>query len=543
MKCNVNINVCKGYRMTEQSYEVSIRKAEQILMSPEQRYYTRALRKGMSAELFINYITCPFCGKQFAVNTRFSAIVNFRYESLPEEKILQWSNLQESFLKNKEDAELRISFPIKKPESFMCPECNKPSVFSDEVKYVSISLERGKISIKTEITDMSEMLSFKWQGEESLCLTFPMYEVLTFNLRKGKTDIQLRDGENNLLCRRDVTGNPQILEGSMSRESLCNVKIKEEMMKFFTMAWGSELPYKTENITMEKLFKMTQFVCYDKKFYDTVPYELNTERVDHTFAKKAREMHNSRHIADIYKKSELPDVKSIKRLFYRTPGLCFYLDEMEIMWGILKDCNLFCSFISDTKAFRILSDIHVRPVIIRYIRDYCAYKSPSSFIRKAKEDWDKVFNNAVDYCCVNDSIKAEIRQSWFGKGKMISIEGNNPLFSIPMTEPDESIKDCIINGYEFFWLRTVNDYIIAGKRLRNCLTSWKYNDSPVVCVKKGERYIAAIELRDRMIVQAYEHSNNPLGTDGRFLVVFNKWANEYGLKWSPICDNDLNAGF
>lgn len=139
---------------------------------------------------------------------------------------------------------------------------------------------------------------------------------------------------------------------------------------------------------------------------------------------------------------------------------------------------------------------------------------------------------------MSEKAKKIIRQNWKKSNCFGERRQNDTFHSIPMRHPTDKIKDCSVNGYKFFWLRNSNDYIFAGEKLNNCLGSWGPGNWPVVCVKKQEKYIAAIEVSDKGIEQALEFNNIEFEEDSQLFKAFEKWRNEHNLEWNHDFDNN-----
>ena len=107
--------------------------------------------------------------------------------------------------------------------------------------------------------------------------------------------------------------------------------------------------------------------------------------------------------------------------------------------------------------------------------------------------------------------------------------------------PDASVKDCTINGYHFFWLRSSNEYARAAKRLKNCLGEWQSYYSPVVCVRKKDKLVASIELYRKKVVQARGFNNQPIEDDVSLYKAVQVWMEMYKLVWINDAD-DFNDG-
>jgi len=532
-----------GFNFIEKSKRVNVWEAERILTTKKQRYYTTAVRRNMDVDLIGNYLVCPHCGKEFVANTRYSNCGYhwyFNNEGVSKNKIYDWSTTQLSFFDDENCQKvLPLSSPINRPPSFKCPECKNVSNYSEGVKNVELLHKNKKITIKSEITNIGEVFGFKWIGEDSISITFPMYEVLTFNFRKGRIHIKLESDKGNVLSERDVTPYPELLYGSIVHNLIMyNKKVNRNIKRMFKEEWGSELPYRGKIIGTKNLFEMTLFVGYTKEFYSAVPYKLDSMAVDDSFKKNARKIRDAKNIVTLFDESRLPKVKSIRRVFYKNPALFFYLDEAEMVWEVIRDLNVFCDFVGSYNIYEVLSDIHMRPGIIEYIADLCEVKTARSFIKNMQYGWRDMLLAAIDYSCANSSVKKAVQENWKGRCSIGRIVQRKPLYSVPMKRPEERIVDCNIDGYDFFWLRSSNEYEIAGKKLKNCLASWGVDNSPVVCVKKGEQYVAAIEILNGMIVQARAYNNTSIECDRNLSLAFEKWQKKYHVEWEPISYDD-----
>ena len=107
--------------------------------------------------------------------------------------------------------------------------------------------------------------------------------------------------------------------------------------------------------------------------------------------------------------------------------------------------------------------------------------------------------------------------------------------STPILPDNLKISDCTINGFHFFWLYSKSDYCQAAKALHNCLYTWRdrfslHTNHPVICVSKGNKLVAAIEIyNESIIVQALGDSNKPIEYDQELYEAYKRWRQKYGL--------------
>lgn len=74
----------------------------------------------------------------------------------------------------------------------------------------------------------------------------------------------------------------------------------------------------------------------------------------------------------------------------------------------------------------------------------------------------------------------------------------------------------------------------ASNKLNNCLRffldrSDMADNNPVICVSKGEKLVAAIEVHGKSIVQASGYSNRPLEYDPYLYKAYTRWCKKYNL--------------
>jgi len=524
----------KGYRFFEKYQKLDVWQARDILLSKKQRLYTKAKRTGTEVELTSTYLKCPYCGEEYVANSHSKFYSRVRRlpvaDRIEKEKVLKWADTQLSLFDDDMCKTLFISEPMTQFSKFCCPKCKGVSEYSDSMRRVEVSRNKKKVIVKSEIVNINEIFAMGWIKSETISIVFPMYETIIFDCCRGRIYIKLEDAEGNLVAHSDITGLPHLIKGSAVCNAIgTNKLVNRAVKRMFSDIWEKNIPFSGKEFTIENIFKMTMFVDYPKSFYGYIPYELESMNIEKSFRRIARKMNNSINAIQLFKNSELPQVKSIKKTFFDKLGLFFYLKEAELLWNEINDYNLFCKLMQSPSVFNALSSIHMRPGIMCFVKDYCRIKGSKSFIQRTLRSWDELAAEAIDYATMSDRLKAELQESWQTERKIGRIVRRRALYSTPMHEPDERIKDCKINGYDFFWLRTSKDYVIASKELDNCLGSWSPGDSPVVCVKKGDEYVAAIEVNDGKIIQAHGYDNCSIRSDEELYNAYKIWMKTFSL--------------
>ena len=536
MENKVSLEIPLGYRIVEKKETVDIWKAGEILTSKKRNRYIQAKRTDTSAELIGSFLVCPICNSHYVANTHNRMFRKFNDDNASlnyKNTVRRWSDTQISFFDENRSSDLYISSPIKNPETFICPQCNNKLQYSEKNRRVDIINRKKRIVVECEIKDINEIFSMKWLPKNLISISFPMYEIIVFDLSKGRVIVKLRTTNGEDICVRDITNQPELInKGVVSSVISSNKLVNRTIKRLFAYIWGSTLPYDGSYIDIVDFFKMTMFVGYNKEFYDYIPYKLKTHEIDASFKKVAKRIQNYKNNIAIYEKSTLPNVKSVRKICFENAGLFFYMSEIEKIYEIIKDENVFCSLLKSKNIFEILSELHIRPLMLEFFIDYVKVKGAKSLLRWINKDCYEFRYNATDYIGMSESAKKTIQQGWKKKSHQVI------QVSIPMMYPLERINDCTIDGYKFFWLRNRNDYIIAGDKLQNCLGGWRTNNSPVVCVKKKDKYVAAIEISDKGIEQAFGFDNRELKYDEQLFKAFEKWRKANNLEINYSNDED-----
>lgn len=541
MKNEWRLSLPTGFRIEETTESMTVVQAEQRLLTKRANCYVRAVREGERATLYAHRITCPCCSRSFVCNgytmVRKGRVAHFspRRPRPPKARVTAWASPQISLF-DEEDALLSLAPVAETPPEFLCPACGQISFPDNGAREVHLSLHRGKIALRCEVVSLPEIVCLYRFRDRGAHLQFPVYETVTFNLRRGRVSLRYEDGAGRLLHSEDVTDTPEHLMHGACYWTLSRQRVVARYVRrLFARAWQGPLPYSTALTDEFTLTQMTRFIGYPRSFYAGIPYESGTYRVAADFRSAARALHRVDTLPQLYAASGLPQVKSLRRILFGRPDLFFYLPEIGVMWAVLQDVNLLCRFLSGTRTYQVLSALNVRPGMQRYLQDYAAVKSPRNLLSSMEEMWEIVSSRAVDYACMSDSARRVAQAAWSGRAASDRRAGT---YSVPMRPPVEQIPDSKVCGYDFVWLRSRNDYDLAACLLKNCLSEWQMQQPPVVSVRKNGRYVAAIEVAYPYVVQAFARRNSAIEADLPLYAAIQEWMARYRLRW----DNEDDEG-
>ena len=537
MSVKAIFEIPNGFKIEKSSNIVDCETACCILSTKKQRRYTYAKRSGANIMLVQHMIICPVCGYRMPAYPLYTNTWLDQFSSLsartPKNIVEKWCNDQSDA--SKDILYLNdVSQPLFETICYTCPECRYKSHNFSASTHCEIVYKRHKLTVLRRIEDTKSLLSASWV-KKAISVEFPLYEELTFNFKNGHTSVCLRDRNMRRLVMRDVTGQKEALDGSFFAELLkFNKRIIRFTRKLFAREWQSDLPFSAAELDLTKFMLLTEFVGYPKVFYYSAPYTCGTYNISKLFGNEAKVLHHADQVKE--QAWTIPWIKprSVKKLIFSNPAFLFYENECAALFEIFGDINLYCAFLCMSNAFNILYMIREMSGTLDFFRDYAAVKGAKALKREMLLS-DNFCRYAIYYGCISDKAKALEKDKWMSGVTIKEILYGTERVSTPILPDNLKISDCTINGFRFFWLCSKSDYCQAAKKLHNCLYSWRNRFSlhaynPVVCVSKGTKLVAAIEIcNESIIVQALSSSNKPMEYDQDLYEAYTRWRQKYGL--------------
>ena len=280
----------------------------------------------------------------------------------------------------------------------------------------------------------------------------------------------------------------------------------------------------------------------NKKFYNAVTYEKKGDLIERRFLKSAKRLHRAVKVPNIFEKTTLPKVKSIRKLLFCNPALFFYTEELERLWEIIEDVNLFRNFITSQNIFSELAFLHKMPRLINFYAEYKAEigikRLYHHFFRATNRYW--LYHYVSWYYLLSEYDKKIERQKWHNgwlekRDDFEGIENDmGALFGVSI--PDCSSKnfrhpdlECCINGYSFRRLKNSMEFLRAGKELKNCLADWQFFRNNVYGMIDNGKYVAAVEIKDNVIIQAHTYRNGDISDNCSIKQAFDVWKSRNSM--------------
>ena len=517
-----------GFTIEKQQKTVGRDVAFEVLTPARQRKSTLAVFENDNVVITKHVIVCPWCGK------KAPAYHNDQME--PHQLIDMWLAQQTSMFE-KLPKTLLFNRPIEAMEKFVCPRCNMISHPSKGFIDVLFIVDRKTIKIFRKL-ELKELFQIKW-GADKICITnFELYEAITFNLKNGHTYVSLEDGRGEKLKVHDISNTKANLYSDDPIFELINLykPVNRELKNQFAKIFRGPLPFRTKELTVEQFLLMTEFIGYDSAFYSALPYADKGDLIERRFLKSAKRLHDAKKVPNIFEKTILPKVKSIRKIFFCNPALFFYTGELEQLWKIIEDINLFRNFITSKNIFSELAFLCKMPHLIDFYTEYKAEigikKLYHNFFQAANRYW--LYNYVSWYYLLSEYDRKVERQKWHDGWleKRDDFEGieNDMGARFSVSIPDRSSKDfrhpgleCCINGYSFRRLKNSMEFLQAGKELKNCLADWQFFRNNVYGMIDNGKYVAAVEIKDNVIIQAHTYRNGDISGNHSIKQAFDIW--------------------
>lgn len=523
MRQNMSIELPDGFQLIERESTMDVLQARDLLLSRKKRNLTSAVRNGDEATVTWHVIECPYCRSQVPAYYRYVG----KAPAVSRSTITTWAEQQYSLFENLGN-KLIFNNVYNPRETYMCPRCKQKSRPFRGNNVIQFCAENKKLRISCKSTDLRGVLDLAKATKMKLNrIQLPLTEVLEFNMRNGHSSIRIKDRDDSVILVLDITSGGNDWRSTTIYKSIdTNILVKRKLRKAFGWVYEGKVPFDVNEISPANAVAMTRFEGFPKVFYDSVPYACSDEKIDPSFSRLAKKIRREQDLPIILEKSALPQAKSLRRIMFLSPGLFFYLPEIERLWEIINDINYFTRLLESSNAFVLLSFLHQYPGALIFLREYGNIKGTANLYALMSKNWREVADYSVHYCSMSSDAQRKEHDNWKHVKSSLKIQQG---YSIPMPAGSKAIKDCTIDGFSFEWLRTKNDYIRTGTALNNCLKEWTPYSNPVVAVKTNSRAVAAIEIHENMIVQAKGANNMPIRRNKHLSSAYEQWKKRYAL--------------
>lgn len=544
-KNSYTLTIFKGCRIYKKTILVNSHTAcKNILGTEKQLKYTdvEIIEDEDVFKFTKHFVVCNNCNHQTPAYSHFIEGTQVN-KCFSRESAYAWSESSMSLF-NIGNKKAFLYKPISEKDHFKCMHCGSEPKFSDKKVFITFKTYRNKLTITYPLTDIGDIMEINWVGQVLSISEFPLSETVTFNFKKGTTYIALQTTSGKIAAIRDISNGVTDLTNFTSpliNILSDNITVKRKLCEYFAEIWGKSLPFKENELDIQKFAQATAFVGYDNKiFYSYLPYDHKTMLFDKSYKNMKKKMHYSENLVSVYSTSSLPNMKSVRKNIFENPKFFFYLEELEKLWKISEEePNFFCAFLNNRQACSILSFLHDHPLAFLLYEDVFKDGLHIPFRNTLFSHPRHVNEYAVAYSTFSEkkrrAARTELKRTNC-RCLRYADNANMYFYSIPDYDTINSIPTQNINGYVFTSLKTVMDYIIAGEQLHNCLGKEEF-DTPIVGIMRGSKYVAALQVdsEQKYVVQAYLDGNRSIERNPLIFAAFQKWCRNNSYEFDE-CD-------
>ena len=62
-----------------------------------------------------------------------------------------------------------------------------------------------------------------------------------------------------------------------------NAIVKRKLRRLFQEKWAAKIPYADKDLTLEKFALMTRFINFNRRFYDAIPFDVDSTNIEKSF--------------------------------------------------------------------------------------------------------------------------------------------------------------------------------------------------------------------------------------------------------------------
>ena len=338
-----------------------------------------------------------------------------------------------------------IQVETPKPDCWRCPSCGTEHHKAKHIYHVAIRHNKSRI-----------------------VLTLPKnQESLEFNAQRGRVILRL-DGTHPV----DVTEHPEPLLKSKIYPLLLTIKLRKLVGEALQCIWGPvRLPFTYHELTAKHMILLTRFIGYTRDFFSDIPFFIGTVNLPRNFKKTGKRLHRASDLPKLMNSIELCKSKTIRKAFYQSPALFFFLNELNIIFRCIgSNVDHFRTIVLETPKANLFEDLAFlcdHPSCIVFYQDFAQAAHISQFIRLLNYP-EFLSTCAIGYSTLSEKRRVDVRKTF---RKKLNPDDFAIRFSLPLnTAPFEDTTITTSEGcYSFVKVKSISELVGIGKALENCL--------------------------------------------------------------------------
>ena len=205
-----------GYKLRRRIKYIPLDDAMNLLITKKQRKFTSVKRQDMCAELEWHRLICPFCGNETPAYVRnlspnTGCVLKDR---VPKQIIEEWGSKQLSLFGPIYSA-LGFNDVCVPYDYFVCAKCGHSSEPYSSSRNVSIISNGDNLILECQVLYLGETGYVHITPATRKTINIPLRERTVFNVKSGRTYIEIIDSTDETIAVEDITQSPRAFHKSL----------------------------------------------------------------------------------------------------------------------------------------------------------------------------------------------------------------------------------------------------------------------------------------------------------------------------------------
>lgn len=525
----------KGVEIREKTDRMPLEMAANLLRSRSRRRVSTAVRHPDDTVTLTRHVwRCPFCGEERPAYYR-NLIRMYRLQNRPPEvydaaALEEWSSPQIAMFDR--ESTFKVNVPILRPRGLVqCPSCYR--YVQDKGGYHVVEITETNHAFSLIVALSEEDTAQVKKRQPDLPIT-PLMETLTFDVEKHTVTLKWGDGMRTYTAPHwsMATATADLIEQYHV--------LKHALKRILVGRWhGRPFPFHNQELTTNIFALLTCFTGFDRRFYDSLPFEGASFRLDPSFAKRLEKLTSVSAALLFLRGSDLPYITAMRfHFFIHNQGLLLYIPECEVLWSLMQgDVNTYDDLLSRREIFELLLWMHVHREGVLFLKDYVGRYGP-----RALMDWMEGFTNAKLYTSRYGRQKTQLwndRQEWRCRNRKRMLSHNRFMWwtpsevSIPLKSEDVlPAPSYLTDGYFFHYVGSRRELLEVDRELRIC-TDCRSTGPCVYAVHRAGYPVALIETKSRREIASVRGFFGMSVAEPSFRTAFERWCRRFSLAYAP----------
>lgn len=407
-----------------------------------------------------------------------------------------------------------------------CPSCGVHKRITTEASMIDIYSNQHATLIKQQLSS-KECVTIVGMHRKGHEWKYPLTRYVIFDHDAHRSILLLIDDKNEVIIAQDLIDDTPLMEQfKIDFFMRLMPKLRGALMKIFEQFYLEDFPFKSDELTLDLLILLNRFQSFPRCFYETILQliEVNILK-EEDLQRMALELAHYSNVSALYEKLNFPKTKALRRTVFENPGVMFFAQQLaslpfhntDVLLRVIRSDDIYHLLYTMRSSTSVVELLEGVVQVKGEVRAWNAIRPIISLLPEIA--WNV---RTLPAEAQKDVLRGDLRGMVGAEWRSNYIRNYN--FTLAHAEKFNYMT-YTIDEYHFAAIKNSKDLCCAAKDLHNCLDTCIYTDRPVVGVKCGGKYVAAIELDNegRKVYQAKLDYNAPIWKSERVNRAFEEW--------------------